>query len=190
MLISCGEDPADTQQQQNFQDTDTSCTVVEESDGTYTIMCPDGTTVNVDNLDSENGEFPGFEDTVYYGDFEILSDFDAWRARNFEEIYGDLTIKVPEVEMSNLKTVHGNLDIVGEHVVDVDLTSLKSVYAVSINFTSIESLNTIGNSNLNVDMNVLINNNVNINACDVVNWIESIASVGGDVSSYYESCQG
>jgi hypothetical protein len=141
---------------------DVACTVVDNDDGTYTLACPDGTSVTIKDGDgcevtigegtvTANCDKDVVTDGTLYGNVMLENSDDIRRYAGYEKITGYLVVSVvPEVILPNLVGIDGNLDISDPKVIKVSLPALTTVggsmWMRDGNLTEVDlhSLTTIG----------------------------------------------
>lgn len=141
LTVACAEDPVNCTVVQNTDGSSTilcddgskstirGCSVTEDATE-YTVACPDGTEINIPKGTIDPQEH------VLEGSFTVENMTDLNLIKGYTEITGDLTFKcegITEINMENLVHIGGAVEIGGmSSLTSVSLNSLVSVDGIRI----------------------------------------------------------
>lgn len=155
-----------------------SCVVVENDENTFTMLCPDGTSVTwrngEDGIDADSA-FQG--DGTIHGNFEVKNNVDAAILRYYSVIEGDLIINY-STSLPTIMRIEGWMFINGDQVKFVEIPELRYANNVQIYNTNITDLNNIGTSETIIDEYLIIIHNQNLDQCHAEDWANSITANG------------
>ncbi|MGW8178289.1 MAG: hypothetical protein ACWGQW_05920 [bacterium] len=169
-LSGCGSD--------NTSQAISSCSVEDHDDGSYTMSCPDGSSVTwYDGTNGSGG--PTLNGGTLNGSIEVQNIVDVMFLSNYTEITGDLIVSVENADLPSIEKVGGSL-ILNNGVATVDLSSLSEVTEnFMITRTNLTSLDNIGD-NLVIGGDLMITENYSLGSCWAQEWATTV-TVGGTV---------